>query len=448
MTGKDQTFIFFTSKSSIKFFSVLFFMALWLYSFPTEPAKPPIEAEGEGIPAALLMWPEEGSEYAVLVDKAKQKVFLYHKDFLFEPKRVYPCSTGERGGAKTKANDQRTPEGIYFFTKSFQERDLSPIYGIRAFPIDYPNPVDAKEGRSGYGIWFHGTNKSLKPRDSNGCIVLQNEHIEELASYIKLYDTPVIISKEIKRIDPHTVAQEAEALKGIIEEWRRAWESKDIATYMSYYSPRFRDGKRDWQAWKEYKARLAGKYKSIQVEIDNLRLLKSDGILVATFTQRYNTELMKSVGFKKLYLQQNSKEWKIIGEFFTGQDQSALPLAPRITFSPLEAIRSFLDTWVGAWEAKDLSTYISCYDRTFRSRGMNLAAWKNHRDRLNKKFRTIHVDLTNLKISTVSKRMAEVNFTQNYRADDYYDVGIKKILLVKKGGEWKITREEWRPLKK
>lgn len=448
MTGKEQTFTFFKSKSPIHFFSVLFLLALLLNPFPAESAKPPVGGEGERLPAALLMWPEEGSDYAVLVDKAKQMVFLYHRVSPLEPKRVYPCSTGEKGGAKTRTNDQRTPEGIYFFTKSFQERELSPIYGIRAFPIDYPNPVDDKEGRSGYGIWFHGTNKPLKPRDSNGCIVLQNEHIEELASYIKLYDTPVIISNEIKRVDPATVAQEAEALKNVLEGWRKSWELKDIATYMSYYSPRFRDGKRDWQAWKEYKTRLAAKYKKIRVEIENLRLLRSDGVLVATFTQHYDTELMKSVGFKRLYLQQNSKEWKIIGESFTGQDRSVPPAAPRVTVSPLEGIRTFLDTWVGAWEAKDLATYISCYDQSFRSRGMNLAAWKQHRERLNEKFRTIHVDLKDPKISPVSKHTAVVNFNQTYQADDYRDVGIKKILLVKKGGEWKITKEEWRSLKK
>ena len=32
---------------------------------------------------------------------------------------------------------------------------------------------------------------------------------------------------------------------------------------------------------------------------------------------------------------------------------------------------------------------------------------------------------------------------QDYRADGYRDYGVKKIVLVKKGDDWKIKKEEW-----
>jgi len=431
------------------FLFLTFVLLLQPLPFLADASMPPGEGRRK-VPAALLKWPEGGSPYAVLVDKSRQKVYLYHRDSPFRPKRVYDCSTGEMPGPKTRTNDRRTPEGIYFFTKSFTDRELSPIYGIRAFPIDYPNPIDTRMGRDGYGIWFHGTNKPLKPRDTNGCIALRNESIDELASFIKLYDTPVIISREIKLADPMEVTKEAAALEKIIEGWRKAWESKNIPTYMSYYSRWFHAGDKDWKAWKAYKSRLAKKYRKIRVEIENLRLIESDGVVVASFNQRYRTEMLRSEGVKKLYLQQNSKEWKIVGEHFYGKDRGIVLAARKKTkaLSPVQEIRAFLNKWEKSWETKDLKTYISCYDRSFRSRGMNLTEWKRYKERLNRKYRTLSVELGELNISFLSKRRARVSFRQEYRADEYRDVGIKKILLVKKGGHWKIREEKWRPLKR
>lgn len=433
--------------SSLFFFAIpLLFLFSFLIPSIAESGKPPKVHDGL-VPAAILKWPETGSDYTLLVDKKKQKIYVYHRETPFWPHRVYQCSTGENNGPKTKKNDRKTPEGIYFFTNSFSKRDLTPIYGVRAFPIDYPNPVDALEGKGGYGIWFHGTNKPLKPYDSNGCIVLENDNIDNLAAFINVQDTPAVITSKIRMTDPETLRRESAALAGMIENWRRAWENKDIDKYISFYSPRFKDRGKDRQAWKEYKARLAQKYRKIKIEIDNLRLLRNDGVLVATFNQAYRTPSFHSEGIKRLYFQQNSKEWKIMGEFFVGKDSTPTQLAPP-KISPREEIRSLIEAWEKAWEDKDLKGYIACYDSRFRSRGMNLRSWRKHRQRLNTKYRTLNVGIRDLKINKLSGRSATVSFLQHYQADTYRDVGFKKMLLVRKGGHWKIKKEEWRPLKK
>jgi murein L,D-transpeptidase YafK len=424
----------------------LSFLIPWAFPRTAESGKP-ASKKVDRIPAAILKWPEAGSDYTLLVDKSRQKVFLYHKGTPARPQKVFRCSTGEKDGQKSRKNDRRTPEGIYFFTKSYVERELSPIYGIRAFPIDYPNPVDAKEGRGGYGIWFHGTNKALQPKDSNGCIVLDNQNIDELAGYIKLHDTPVVISDRIEMAGPVTVREEARALEGIIEKWRQAWETKNIDEYMSLYGARFENKGKDRQAWKEHKARLAQKYKNIRVTVDNLRLLKSDGVVVATFTQRYSTSSFRSEGKKMLYLQQNSKEWKIIGEYFTGKEKTILA-AEKTEIFPRKEIEQFILSWKRAWENKDIKGYISCYHPTFVSRGMNVTSWRKHRQRLNNKYSRLSIGLKDLKITRVSGHRARASFLQVYRADAYRDIGYKELHLARKDGHWKIKEEQWRPLKR
>lgn len=428
----------------------LFILTLFLVIQWTNPSvaicgKQP-ESGPRLVPSTLLDWPEEGSDYALLVDKSAQKVFVYHWKNLSTPVKVYACSTGENGGAKSRKNDKKTPEGIYFFTHSYVKRELSPIYGARAFSLDYPNPMDKKMGREGYGIWFHGTSKLLKPNDTNGCIVLEDQDIDELAGYVKLNDTPVVISSKIDMVDRDTLEKEKGELLRIIEAWERAWERKNIQQYMSFYSPRFKTDGKNWEQYRKYKAMLANRHKQIEVEIKNLRLLKNDGLVLAKFDQRYRTEGFESHGEKRLYLQQNSKEWKIVGEFFKEETIIQAP-SKTLSLSSLEEIEAFIASWKQAWEEKDLGSYFLCYDANFRSRGMDLWAWKEHKARLNRKYRSVKIDIMDLKIVQVSDRKVKVSFKQNYRADEYEDYGLKNLFLLRTEQGWKIEREAWRPLK-
>ena len=433
--------------------ALLLVLAVIIHGSHPLSADPNVEegAESGLVPAALLKWPSVGSDYAVLVDKSAQKVFLYHWDNLLAPIRTFTCSTGENNGPKLRQNDRKTPEGIYFFTASHAESELAPIYGVRAFPIDYPNPLDGKEGRGGYGIWFHGTNKPLKPNDTNGCIVLENRDIEELASFITLNDTAVVITSKIEMITPAEQRRRVAVLDEVIEAWRTAWEQEDIDRYMSHYGTTFSAGRLDRVQWQEKKARLASKYSRIRVEVKNLRLLRHDGVVLAMFDQHYRAPGIESRGVKRLYLRQNSTEWKINAEFFKGSDRfmtaSPTPPTPMPEAPPFqERIERFIYGWKEAWEQKDLDKYIACYATDFRSRGMDREAWKRHREGLNQKYRSIRVNISDLKVLAVTRESVTVRFKQDYRADGYRDYGLKQIVLVNKGDDWKIRKEQWQAL--
>lgn len=423
---------------------VFLFSIQVLYAPMAEAAKEDVDKQ-DLVPSSILRWPENGSDHAILVDKSKQKIFVYQRDDLSRPVKTYVCSTGENDGPKYQMNDRRTPEGVYFFTRFYEQKDLSPIYGTRAFPLDYPNPLDKKEGKNGYGIWFHGLNKPLKPRDTNGCIALENKDIEELESYIVIGQTPVIISAKVEMVGVEALEREAEAMQEILAAWREAWESKEIDRYMSFYSSKFSASSMDWDLWKQYKQDLAEKYGSINVEIDNIHIFKNDGLVVSIFDQKYSTENFLSEGKKTLFFKQNSKDWKIIGEVFKAGDKGERSVKKRPP-DQTEGIKDFLKMWEKVWEEQDLEAYISLYDSEFTSRGMDLKAWEDHRKRLNEKHRSVQVEISGLKISQASGQMASIGFKQKYRADDYRDTGYKELLLIKRGKDWKIKKEEWRPL--
>jgi murein L,D-transpeptidase YafK len=303
--------------------------------------------------------------------------------------------------------------------------------------------------------------------------------------------------------------KEREEVLRVIETWRTSWERKDVDKYMSLYRPDFTSSGKNWQQWKDHKVRLARQYKKIKVDVQNLRILQNDGLVLASFIQRYGSEFFDSTGRKTLYLKHASR-WRIIGEFFEGSEikpsikrevqapeemepvrvakepaakaeepkpdvvkkeptfpveerqpalsrTESLPAAEESKSGGIKKnlrpvgeqnkdIRRMLDFWKKAWEQKNLPSYMAFYDRDFRSRGMDLKAWKKHREKLNQKYRSITVDIADLKIERTSAVMASVSFTQKYEADDYEDDGLKSLLLVKRGKDWKIKEEEWKPL--
>ncbi len=435
-----------TQKKTILIISIVIIIQLMFIPSYADRVSQPINTQ-KLVPSCLLDW-NNGPEYAVLVDKSRHKVMVYRRDNLYKPYKVYDCSTGENGGPKQKQNDRKTPEGIYFFTNFYDGNSLAPIYGTKAIPLDYPNVIDRKDGKGGYGIWFHGTNKELKPNDTNGCVALNNSDIEELATIITLNETPVIISSEIKMVPEMENNEHKKYIANIVESWRSAWEKKDIDKYMSFYNKKFRSGSKDWHKWKDYKKQLADKYKSINVEVNDLNLFSHEGVIIASFEQVYRASGINTQGAKKLYLTQNSAEWKIMAETFRGGEKPKMVSLKKASDFNKEEIEKFLLSWKSAWEKKDISGYISCYDREFKSRNMDLNAWEEHRRRLNEKYDNITVEISNIKIqSLASGKKAKIRFTQKYRADDYRDKGRKNILLVRKGLDWKIMEEDWTPLR-
>lgn len=283
-------------------------------------------ATAEPAPDSLLYLSPRNQGHILLVEKTHQKAYLYDTQNLDGPLRVYTCSTGETRGPKTEKNDKRTPEGVYFVTNSFERKDLTPIYGDRAFPLDYPNVRDRKLGRRGYGIWIHGTNEVLKPHNTNGCVVFTNEDIRELAGYISKRHTPVIITQEIKFVEQEQLFRERAYLRTFLEEWTDAWKGGDIDRYLSFYAKDFIGQGKTLSQWGTYKKRLSQYYEWMDITIDNLQILREGGIVLARFDQTYRADGFSSFGEKRLYLQQRSPEWRIVDEFFKRKDRlTSLP---------------------------------------------------------------------------------------------------------------------------
>ena len=288
---------------------------------PAQATKSAKDAVVEKIPHALIDPGDGGNPYILVVEKANQTLYLYeYEGGKYRLVKSMACSTGENVGDKAVEGDKKTPEGFYIFNKKALEHELAPIYGILAYPMDYPNFWDRKLGKKGGGIWMHGTNKDLVPLDSNGCVELQNIDIMNLEELLKLYDTPIIVYHEIEYAQPDRLKAEAAKIRAFIESWRKAWVNKDFQAYKSKYSKDFvNSDNRSYQAWMDHKRRLNEVYKEIRVEIKNLRIFRHQGLIVAMFDQYYNGDgHFKSDGRKRLYIREQDGGYRIKAEVWQG----------------------------------------------------------------------------------------------------------------------------------
>lgn len=120
------------------------------------------------------------------------------------------ASVGINGIHKQIEGDGRSPVGVYFTQKRIPDQRLPDLYGAGALTLDYPNALDVHMGRSGSGIWIHGTPSaqySRAPQASDGCIVLPNDSMRRLLSLDNPKGMPVFILAKIDWVSPsHTDA--------------------------------------------------------------------------------------------------------------------------------------------------------------------------------------------------------------------------------------------------
>lgn len=263
------------------------------------------------VPSFLI----DPGDYVLLVDKSTQKLHLF--DGTYNLIKTFNVTTGQRPGDKTARGDLKTPEGIYFFTLVKDDSELLPEYGVMALPMNYPNYIDTIFRKKGNGIWLHATNqptRPLKPFDTRGCVVAANEDVLELAEYIKLQTTPIVIAEKIEYDVSEKINNTRQAIYQLIEKWKAGWENKDIDSYMNSYSKNFKTNGMDWQKWKRYKNNLNRQYKYISVSLSEMRILRHKNHTVVSFTQHYKNNKLTSLGIKRLYFVLEDSEWKIMGE--------------------------------------------------------------------------------------------------------------------------------------
>jgi hypothetical protein len=129
-----------------------------------------------------------------------------------------------------------------------------------------------------------------------------------------LYRTPVVISEKLNFVAVKSLKNQQSRFYNAVISWLDAWASQDFKEYSSYYSDSFKSGWRGVRSWLNRKKLVFNATTSARIDVTDLKLIRHGGKFVATFFQRYHSNLMDDTGIKWVYLVEEDNELKIVGE--------------------------------------------------------------------------------------------------------------------------------------
>ncbi len=198
---------------------------------------------------------------------------------------------------------------------------LPPFYGEGALRINYPNDWDKLNGRSGSGIWLHGTpfeSYSRPPLASDGCVVLTNNDLKQLSLSVDIGKTPVVIADSIEFISKSKWDAERNGASNLVETWRHDVESLDQNRVLKNYSSKFKSGLgEDLRTWYERNKGPMATTAGVQVKLRDMTLFRYPGredVIVGTFTQETSAGRNKTVIRKRQYWAKEGASYKIVFE--------------------------------------------------------------------------------------------------------------------------------------
>lgn len=273
------------------------------------------------LPRAILQLRDD-QKHALVVDAKRSRLYVY-ENHGGRPKFVtdYYISQGKLGVNKLRAGDQKTPVGIYYITGHLSGARLPDFYGSGALPINYPNEWDKLNGRSGSGIWLHGTpsdSYSRPPLSSDGCVVLTNPDLYKLANSVEIGKTPVVISESVEFVNQAKWNSDRSLAAGLVDTWRRDVESMDPVRVMQNYSRRFKSERgEDLTTWFHKHQQLFRGAKELSIRLRDVTYFfypGRDDMIVSTFTQDTQAGKSHSTIRKRQYWEKEGAQWKIIYE--------------------------------------------------------------------------------------------------------------------------------------
>ena len=230
-------------------------------------------------------------------------------------------SIGQHGVGKERAWDRRTPLGVYFIVDKLNTDNLHEKYGVKAFPLDYPNTWDRKHARTGEGIWVHGVSPDggqRPPLDTDGCIVLPNEDLSALdAKFVPLV-TPVIVTREMRWQDADTIAVLRSELQVAINAWAKHYGNANLHAYLSMYSDDFSYRGMQTGEWASFRLQTIEQRGVVNIAVEELLLLadpEEEGLILSRFHETMSGPDVGSRTIKRLYWRRNEDgEWRIVAE--------------------------------------------------------------------------------------------------------------------------------------
>ena len=263
------------------------------------------------------------NKHAIAIDTSRSRLYLFENSSTgLKLLADYYISVGKSGIEKTIEGDLRTPLGVYFVTSNLNPKSLKDFYGSGALPINYPNQLDIKRGKTGSGIWLHGTPPtqfSRAPLATDGCVVLANPDLERIIRAVRVRTTPVVIAQSLKWVAPQTIKADSKPFEDALKAWQIAKSSGDMTRLMSWYTSDFSSNGKTLVQWTPALQAEIKKLDGRNIELKDVSYMRwtdTHDTMVVTFGEL--AQGAKTGQTKRQYWMRQGTEWKIFFEGIIG----------------------------------------------------------------------------------------------------------------------------------
>ena len=261
------------------------------------------------------------NKHAIAVDASRARLYLFENTTTgLTLLGDYYISLGKSGIEKSVEGDFRTPLGVYFVTSNLDPKSLKDFYGSGALPINYPNPLDIKRGKTGSGIWLHGsppTQFARPPLATDGCMALANPDLNRIIRTVEIRTTPVVIAQSLEWVAPHSVKADSKSFVDALQSWHQARSGGDLGTLTSLYTSDFSSNGKTRADWMSLQRAEAEKMRGRSVQFKDLSYLRwidsGAETMVVTFGEVLSGSLTGPT--RRQYWVRQGQQWKI---FFEG----------------------------------------------------------------------------------------------------------------------------------
>ncbi len=249
---------------------------------------------------------------------------------------------------------------------------------------------------------------------------------------------PIVITEELRNF-----------LKDKSTAWVHALQKKDTQSFYALYDAKLYDILQLNQgSFKDLQKALQPYFAADWLDIMQGKMIVELGGNIIKTTQ---SQLIYIAGEKPLegrqvlYWQKTADNmWHIVGSAWSEQNMGMqVAYLEKISHT----ISQTIEQWRKDWLSANVDNYMQHYSNTTNQGGKNKQAIAAQKERLWSKAAPVKVELRGLRVQIdtqgVRADMTQVYEDQNGKGDK----GIKTLLLQPIHGQWKITKEDWAPLK-
>jgi tetratricopeptide (TPR) repeat protein len=104
-------------------------------------------------------------------------------------------------------------------------------------------------------------------------------------------------------------------IERMLRAWTEAWSARDADAYLAFYSTQFKvPAGSDFTAWSQERKTRITRPEFIKIAIDHVKIKFKGNTAKVSFTQRYESNIVKDASKKTLALVRENSTWKIVEE--------------------------------------------------------------------------------------------------------------------------------------